>query len=99
MTKQTGQFGEYLVASELCRRGFIATTFTRNMPGFDILALDQETQKHLKIKVKTIKPGRGDWQPNAKHFLEFDKDLFETGVQKIIGLNRSNSSDFFVLVR
>lgn len=36
----TKQVGEYLVAAELCRRGFIATTFTGNVPDFDIIASD-----------------------------------------------------------
>ncbi len=32
------QAGEYLVAAEMCRRGFIATTFTGNVPHYDIIA-------------------------------------------------------------
>ena len=36
LTKQTG---EYLVAAELSRRGFIATTFTGNVPSYDIVAV------------------------------------------------------------
>jgi hypothetical protein len=34
----TRQIGEYLVCAELGRRGWIATTFTGSVPGFDILA-------------------------------------------------------------
>jgi hypothetical protein len=34
----TKQVGEYLVAAEVCRRGFIATTFTGNVPYYDIVA-------------------------------------------------------------
>ena len=37
LTKQTG---EYLVAAELSRREFIATTFTGNVPSYDIVAVD-----------------------------------------------------------
>jgi hypothetical protein len=36
----TKQVGEYLVAAEVCRRGFIATTFTGNVPHYDIIASD-----------------------------------------------------------
>ncbi len=32
------QVGEYLVCAELGRRGYIATSFTGNVPEFDILA-------------------------------------------------------------
>jgi hypothetical protein len=35
-TQITKQVGEYLVAAEICRRGFIATTFTGNVPHYDI---------------------------------------------------------------
>jgi len=34
----TKQVGEYLVAAEVCRRGLIATTFTGNVPHYDIIA-------------------------------------------------------------
>jgi hypothetical protein len=36
LTKQTG---EYLVAAASSRRGFIATTFTGNVPHYDIAAV------------------------------------------------------------
>lgn len=36
----TKQVGEYLVAAELARRGFLAATFTGNVPHYDILATD-----------------------------------------------------------
>ena len=35
----TKQVGEYLVAAELCRRKLIATTFTGNVPDYDIVAI------------------------------------------------------------
>jgi len=39
--KLVGQTGEYLVAAELLRRGLIATTFTGNVPHYDIIASDE----------------------------------------------------------
>ena len=51
--KLVGQAGEYLVASELSRRGMIATTFTGNVPHYDIIASNEEG-RHLSIQVKTI---------------------------------------------
>ncbi len=51
--KLVGQTGEYLVASELSRRGLIATTFTGNVPHYDIIA-STEKGKHLSVQVKTI---------------------------------------------
>jgi hypothetical protein len=46
--KIVGQTGEYLVAAELSRRGLIATTFTGNVPNYDIIASD-ETGRHVSI--------------------------------------------------
>jgi hypothetical protein len=74
----TKQVGEYLVAAEVCRRGFIATTFTGNVPHYDIIA-SNETGLHQAIQVKTIRDG--GWQ--------FDLRAFATvsfrGKRQIIG--------------
>lgn len=49
--KIVGQTGEYLVAAELSRRGLIATTFTGNVPHYDIIASDQDG-RHVLVQVK-----------------------------------------------
>jgi hypothetical protein len=49
--KLVGQTAEYLVAAELSRRGLIATTFTGNVPHYDIIASD-ENGKHVSVQVK-----------------------------------------------
>ena len=49
--KLVGQTGEYLVAAELSRRGLIATTFTGNVPHYDIIASD-EVGQHVAVQVK-----------------------------------------------
>lgn len=57
--KLVGQTGEYLVAAELSRRGLIATTFTGNVPYYDIIA-SNERGKHVSVQVKA---SRGSsWQ-------------------------------------
>ncbi len=50
--KLVGQTGEYLVAAELSRRGLIATTFTGNVPHYDIVASD-DVGRHVSVQVKT----------------------------------------------
>lgn len=75
----TKQIGEYLVCAELGRRGFISTTFTGNVPNFDIIAIS-EKMKAIFIQVKTI--NGGTWQFNAKRYL---KIKISGGIQKIIG--------------
>jgi len=73
-TQLIGQFGEYMVAAELCRRGLITTTFTANIPHYDIIASD-EKGKHLNIQIKAIKGS--SWQFNVETFweIEFDGDV------------------------
>ena len=75
----TKQIGEYLAAAELCRRGLIATTFTGNVPEFDILAIN-EKRETIPVQVKTIQSG--SWQSDVTKFLIID---IEQGVQTIRG--------------
>jgi len=63
----TKQAGEYLVAAELSRRGYIATTFTGNVPYYDIIAVD-DSGGHAVVQVKAI-AGKS-WQFNAKDFAD-----------------------------
>lgn len=63
----TKQAGEYLVAAELSRRGFIATTFTGNVPHYDIVAVD-ESGGHALVQVKAI--SASSWQFNVDKFAE-----------------------------
>jgi len=62
LTKQTG---EYIVAAELSRRGFIATTFTGNVPSYDIVAVD-DRGGHALVQVKAI--AGTSWQLNIGQF-------------------------------
>jgi hypothetical protein len=57
--KLVGQTGEYLVAAELGRRGLIATTFTGNVPHYDIIA-SNATGQHVVVQVKTSRSS--SWQ-------------------------------------
>jgi hypothetical protein len=57
--KLVGQAGEYRVAAELCRRGLIATTFTGNVPYYDIIASDEEG-RHVSLQVKASR--HPSWQ-------------------------------------
>jgi hypothetical protein len=63
----TKQAGEYLVAAELSRRGFIATTFTGNVPAYDMVAVD-DRGGHALVQVKAI--AAGSWQLNLGQFAD-----------------------------
>ena len=79
LTKQTG---EYLVAAELSRRGFIATTFTGNVPHYDIVAVD-ERGGHALVQVKAI--AGNSWQFTATNFA----DIVMKGQQQIVRCARN----------
>ncbi len=74
----TKQVGEYLVAAEVCRRGFIATTFTGNVPHYDIIA-SNASGGHQAIQVKAIKGGA--WQFDSRRFAAIRLE----GKKQIIG--------------
>ena len=77
-----GQTGEYLVAAELSRRGLIATTFTRNVPHYDIVASDKRG-RHVAIQVKSSR--KPSWQfKDASHFF----DIRLKGHKQIVGKNK-----------
>ena len=81
--KLVGATGEYLVAAELSRRGLIATTFTGNVPHYDIIASD-ETGRHVSVQVKA---SRGpSWQfGNISLYCDITFD----GKRQIVGKRKS----------
>jgi len=61
----TGIAGEYFVAGELSRRGFIASLTLKNTTGIDILASNGE--KSINIQVKTrLADKTGGWNLGSK---------------------------------
>jgi hypothetical protein len=85
-TQLARQVGEYLVAAELGRRGWIATTFTGSLPGYDILAVDADG-RILEVQVKAIRSA--SWQLNAGQFLEIE---IADGVQFVRGVRKIKTS-------
>jgi hypothetical protein len=69
--KLAGQIGEYLACAELGRRGFIATTFTGNVPEYDLLVCN-EALKTIPVQVKT---SRGkSWPSSADLWFNIEID-------------------------
>jgi hypothetical protein len=77
----TKQAGEYLVAAELSRRGYIATTFTGNVPYYDIIAVD-DSGGHAVVQVKAI--AGASWQFKATDFA----DIVMHGRKQIVRCER-----------
>jgi len=72
------QIGEYLVACELARQGFLVATFSGNVPDFDLIATDSKGTS-CPIQVKAIKGGA--WQFSIDKFAHITFD----GNKQIIG--------------
>jgi|SRR5579862_2138999 len=69
--KLAGQIGEFLVCAELGRRGLIATTFSGNVPTFDVLAADE----HCNTLPIQVKASRGDsWTSDARTWMQITLD-------------------------
>jgi hypothetical protein len=61
-----GIAGEYFVAAELSRRGYLASITLRNSRGVDILATNRDATKSVAIQVKTNQRGIAQWILNEK---------------------------------
>jgi hypothetical protein len=56
---RTGIAGEFFVAAELSKRGWIATLTAKNTPDVDLLASWPDGDTHARIQVKTRTPSYG----------------------------------------
>jgi hypothetical protein len=63
---QAGIAGEYFVAAELTRRGYIASLTLRNTRGVDILASNLDATASVGIQVKAAQNTRPIWLLNQK---------------------------------
>jgi hypothetical protein len=104
-TKIIGATGEYLVAAELSRRGLIATTFTGNVPDYDIVATDTEFRTVL-VQVKAI--SGSSWQFDFRRFadvaLEGKRQIFQRPVKLkreivcvMVALQEYGTDRFYIL--
>lgn len=92
-TKVVGQTGEYLVAAELSRRRLIATTFTGNVPHYDIISSD-ETGQHVSVQVKAS--SGSTWQfGNISLYCDIK---FNSKNQQIVGKNKPCPINRLVMV-
>jgi hypothetical protein len=79
-----GVAGEYFVAAELSRRGFIASITLRNTRGIDIVATNSSVSKTVTMQCKTSRKGTKVWilgeksEDSQKVDVQFipDKSLF-----------------------
>jgi hypothetical protein len=73
---QTGISGEYFVAAELSRRGYVASLTLRNSKGIDVLASNADATKSVGIQVKTCQGLKPVWLLNVKAEADSAENLF-----------------------
>src|SRR3989344_1368809 len=72
----SGVSGEYFVAAELSKRGYIASITLRNTKGVDILCSNSDASKSVAIQVKTNRRSAREWMLNQKAEDYFANNLF-----------------------
>jgi hypothetical protein len=83
----SGVAGEYFVAAELSRRGFIASITLKNTRGIDIIASNEAGTKTISIQVKTNQRLRKAWVLSSKGEEFHAKNLYYILVN-MIGLDQ-----------
>lgn len=71
-----GVSGEYFVAAELSRRGYICSVTLKNTKGIDILVCNEDATKTLGIQVKTNQINRNEWILNEKCEKLIDENIY-----------------------
>ena len=95
-TSLTGATGEYYVAAELSRRGWLATVTIKNAPGTDVLAQELTTKRTVAIQTKTSTGGKS-FTLTDRDEQTFDPD---PGWVVLVGLDSpTDRPSFFVIPR
>lgn len=75
-TTLSGVSGEYFVAGELSRLGYIASITLRNTRGIDILVSNASATRQIGIQVKTRQGSRPEWVLSEKAEAFYADNLF-----------------------
>src|SRR5215207_5258446 len=97
-TGLSGVAGEYFVAAELSRRGYVASLTLRNTRGIDILASNLDATKSVGIQVKTNQSDGKEWMLNKKVEAEAE-DLAANLFYVFVRLNGLKSPEYYVVPR
>ncbi|MDD5138823.1 MAG: hypothetical protein PHY43_01020 [Verrucomicrobiales bacterium] len=90
----TGVAGEYFVAAELSRRGYIASISLRNARGIDILATNQAGSRSITIQCKTSQDRLNSWMLTEKSEQFFAPNHFYV----FVGLGKPNERPGFHII-
>ena len=90
----TGVAGEYFVAAELSKKGYIASMMLKNTRGVDILATNKDASKSVGVQVKASRGNAKDWQLNKKAENYHSRNLFYVFVNL---RSEKERPDFFIV--
>ena len=88
-----GVAGEYYVAAELSRRGYIASLTSKNTKGIDMLVSNQKGDKSASIQIKTNSTGLRNWILNKKSEDEYNDKMFYV----FVALKENDNPMYFVV--
>lgn len=90
----SGTAGEYFVAAELSRRGWLASIALRSSEAIDVLAIHPRTHKQVTIQVKTRQGAGTKWTLQQKAEGLHDSHIFYVFVRL---LDKKTRPDFYVV--
>ena len=91
----TGVAGEYFVAGELSRRGWVASLTLRNTRGIDILASNTDATRSVGIQVKTNSGKKPHWLLSQKA----ESDIAENLYYVFVNLNGTDVPEYYIVPR
>jgi hypothetical protein len=89
----SGVSGQYFVAAELSRHGYVSTVTLRNTRGIDVLAANTLGTKIVSIQVKTNQGSSREWMLSEKSDTTSADDLFYV----FVNLNGKGMPTFHVV--
>ena len=93
-TVLSGVAGEYFVAGELSRQGYLASITLRNSKGVDILCSNENATKSIGIQVKTNRGSGRNWLMSQKAENYYADNLFYV----FVNLNDGKKEpDYFIV--
>src|SRR5258706_14079118 len=94
-TGLSGVAGEYFVAAELSRRGYVASLTLRNTRGIDILASNADATKTVGIQVKANSGKKANWLLSEKA----ENDMAENLFYVFVNLNGTEAPEYYIVPR
>jgi hypothetical protein len=95
----SGVAGEYFVAGELSRLGYVASITLRNTRGIDILASNADATRSVAIQVKTRRDSGSAWVLNKKSEEAPDGDVADNLFYVFVSLNGAAAPSYHIVPR